>query len=177
MPKIVLEDKFSTHQKITFLLYIGGPFLIVFIVLFKMSIDSNLNLKGYFMLMVLLLIYIVLIVIAFLKIGFVKMDSKLYKGTFFRGKLISKKEIDISKTPKMAILKFRKSQKLAWFSGAKPDLAVNFTTFEINFLNENHTQRKQILDLKNKENVEPVIVFLTSNFDLKNEVYSPNFKK
>ena len=175
MNKIVLEDRFTTHQKITFLLYIGAPFIIGIFSLIRMSLNSNLNYKGYLMLVILLAIYFLLISIAFLKRGFVKINSKLYKGSFFRGKLISKKEIDITKTPKMAILKFNKSQKLAWFSAAKPDLATDFNTFEINFLNDNHTKRKRILDLKNKDNVEPVIIFLTTNFDLKNEVYSPDF--
>ncbi len=175
MTKIVLEDRFTTHQKITFLLYIGAPFIIGIFTLMRMSLNSNLNYKGYLILIILLVIYLFLILIAFLKRGFVKINSKLYKSSFFRGKLIFKKEIDISKTPKIAILQFKKSQKLAWFSIAKPDLATEFNTFEINFLNDKHTKRERILDLKNKDNVEPVIAFLTTNFDLKNEVYSPDF--
>ena len=78
---------------------------------------------------------------------------------------------------KESLNKFRKSQKLAWFSGAKPDLAVEYKSFEINILNDRHTKREPILDLKKKENVEPTIQFLTSNFDLKYEKYNPNFRK
>ena len=86
-----------------------------------------------------------------------------------------KKRIDISKTPKVAILKFKKSQKFAWFSAAKPDLATAFNSFEINILNDNHTKHKSIIALKKQDNVERAIKFLTTNFDLKNEVFSPNF--
>lgn len=175
MNKIVLEDRFTTHQKITFLLYIGAPFIICIFALLKSAINSHLNSLGYLILMLFLLIYFFLISIAFLKRGFAKINSKLYKASFFRDTLIFKKEIDISKTPKLAILKFKKSQKFAWFSIAKPDLATDYDTFEINFLNENHTKREQILDLKNKNNIDPTIAFLTANFNLTHEIYSPDF--
>ncbi|EDM44797.1 hypothetical protein SCB49_14535 [unidentified eubacterium SCB49] len=172
MCKIILEDRFTSHQKITFLIFIGAPFLIG---IFSLSVLSNLNYKGFLMLFVLGMIYLFLISIAFLKRGFIKLNSKLYLGSFFLGKLLFKKEIDISNTPKIAILKFKKSQKFAWFSVAKPDLADAFDTFEINILNDKHTKRHPIIFLKNKGNVAPTIDFLTSNFDLKNEVYSPDF--
>lgn len=176
MNKIVLEDRFTTHQKITFLLYFGAPFIIGIFALLRMALNSNLNYKGYLMLIILLMIYLLLISTAFLKRGFVKINSELYKGSFFREKLIFKKRIDISKTPKIAILKFKKSQKLAWFSAAKPDLSTEFDTFEVNILNKKHTKREAILDLKKKNNVDRTISFLTSNFNLKNELYSPNFR-
>ena len=175
MDKIILEDRFTTHQKITFLLYIGAPFIIGIVGLIRMSLNSNLNYKGYLALIILLIIYFLLISIAFLKRGFIKINSNLYRGSFFREKLFFKKRIDISKTHKVAVLKFKKSQKLAWFSAAKPDLATEFNSFEINILNDKHTKRESIIDLKKKDNVERTINFLTTNFDLKSEVFSPDF--
>ncbi|PHS67021.1 MAG: hypothetical protein COB12_05015 [Flavobacterium sp.] len=171
MDKIILEDRFTTHQKITFLIYIGAPFLIGIFSLLKL----NLNIKGFLILMLLLIIYSFLISISFSKRGFLKIKSDLYLGFFFFGKLFFKKKIDISRTPKIAILKFKKSQKLAWFSVAKPDLATEFKSFEINILNNKHTRREPIIILKDEKNVDPAISFLTSNFSLKNEVYSPDF--
>jgi hypothetical protein len=175
MDKIILEERFTTHQKITFLLYIGAPFIIGIVGLIRMGLNSNLNYKGYLALIIFLIIYFLLISIAFLKRGFVKINSNLYRGSFFRKKLFFKKRIDISKTPKIAVLRFKKSQKLAWFSAAKPDLATEFNSFEINILNDKHTKRESIIDLKKKDNVERTINFLTTNFDLKNEVFSPDF--
>ncbi len=172
MNKIILEDRFTTHQKIIFLLYIGAPFIILIVELLRM----NLNSKGYLVLSILVIIYSFIISIAFLKRGFIEIDSNLYKGSFFIGKLFFKKKIDISKTPKLVVLKFKSSRKLAWFSIAKPDLANKFYRFEINILNDRHTKRKPILSLTNKINVEPAINFLTSNFELKKETYNPNFK-
>ena len=171
MNKIILEYRFTNHQKITFLLYIGAPFLITIFLLLR----NSLNMKDYLILSLSIICYTFLISIAFLKRGFLKKNSNLYKGSFFLGKLFFKTRIDISEKPKIAILKLRKSQKLAWFSGAKPDLADEYNNFEINILNNRHTKREPILDLKRKENVEPTIEFLSSNFDLKYEKYNPNF--
>ncbi|WP_378184986.1 hypothetical protein ACE939_08885 [Aquimarina sp. W85] len=175
MDKIILEDRFTTHQKITFLLYIGAPFIIRIVGLIRDGLNSNLNYKGCLALIIFLFIYSLLISIAFLKKGFIKINSNLYRGSFFREKLFLKKRIDISQTPKVAVLKFKKSQKLAWFSAAKPDLATEFNSFEINILNDKHTKRKSIIDLKKKDNVERTINFLTTNFDMKSEVFSPDF--
>ncbi|MDX6748094.1 hypothetical protein SHK09_14955 [Polaribacter sp. PL03] len=172
MEKIILEDRFTNHQKITFLLYLGAPFLIKIFFLLK----YNLSLKDYLIISICAICYAFLISIAFLKRGFLKRNSNLYIGSFFLSKLFFKTRIDISETPKLAVLKFRKSQKLAWFSDAKPDLADIYQTFEINILNERHTKRESILDFKKNENVEPTIDFLTSNFDLKYEKYNPNFR-
>tara|TARA_B100000795_G_C22506077_1_gene325848 strand:+ start:25 stop:573 length:549 start_codon:yes stop_codon:yes gene_type:complete len=173
MKKIILEYRFTNHQKITFLVYIGAPFLIGIFYLLKI----NLNLKGFFILTLCVICYILLIAVAFFKRGFLKVNSNLYKGSFFLGKLFLKTRIDISEKPKMTMLSFGKSQKLAWFSAAKPDLAVQYKSYEINILNNRHTKREPILNLKKKENVEPTTEFLTSNFDLKYEKYKPNFRK
>ncbi|TYP70375.1 hypothetical protein [Aquimarina intermedia] len=171
MEKVILEDRFTTHQKITFLLYIGAPFIIGIVTMLK----TNLTSIGFLVLLLFIAIYTFLVSVAFLKRGFVKIDSQLYRGSFVRGRLFFKTKIDISRSPKVSVLKFKKNQKFSWFSMAKPDLATDFNAFEINILNERHTKREAILSLKNKNNIERTINFLTSNFDLKSEVYSPNF--
>ncbi|TMM28681.1 hypothetical protein FDT66_13850 [Polaribacter aestuariivivens] len=174
MKKIILEYRFTNHQKITFLLYLGAPFLIK--IFFLLRNNMHLNMKDYLILLLCVICYAFLISIAFLKRGFLKKNSNLYKGSFFLGKLFFKTRIDISEKSRIVVLKFRKSQKFAWFSDAKPDLAFEYNSFEINLLNARHTKRKPILDLKKKENVEPITKFLTSNFGLKFEKYNPNFK-
>ena len=176
MNQVVLEDRFTNHQKLIILVAIGLPFLLGIYELGGMALNSNLNINGYLVLVILIFIYSGLIIIAFLKRGFVKINSELYTGSFFREKLILKKRVDLSNTPKVAILKFKKAQKLAWVSIANPDLATEFNAFEINFLNDRHTKRKPILTLKKEANIEPTIKFLTENFDLENEAYSPRFK-
>ncbi|QXP71754.1 hypothetical protein H0I29_06650 [Polaribacter sp. R2A056_3_33] len=172
MKKIILEYRFTNHQKIIFLLYLGAPFLFKIFLLFR----NNINIENYLILSICVICYTFLISIAFLKRGFFTKNSNLYKGSFFLGKLFFKTRIDISDKSKITILKFRKSQKLSWFSGANPDLTVEHSSFEVNILNEMHTKREPILDLKRKESVETTTKFLTTNFDLKYEKYNPNFR-
>ncbi len=171
LKRIILEDRFTAHQKISLLLYIGAPFIIF--IFFLMTMD--LNYKGFFLLAFLILIYGLIICISFTKRGFVKINLNLYRGLFFRGKLILKKKIDLKDKSKLSILKFQKSQKLAWFAAARPDLATTFNSFEINILNERHTVREEIITLKKEQSAEKAIDFLTLNFQLKNEVYCPRF--
>lgn len=176
MEKIILENRFTIHQKITILLFIGAPFIISIVGLLKMGFNSNLNYKGYLVLLLFLLLYFFLISIAFSKRGFINVHSDLYRGLFFREKLFLKKRINISDKPKLAVLKFKKSQKLAWFSIANPDLATEFNSFEINILNDKHTKREVIMELRIEDNVHRTVDFLTTNFDLRNETYSPDFR-
>ena len=172
--KIILEERFTTHQKISLILYIGAPFIVS---IFYLSISIiDLNIKGYLMLTILILIYGFIILLSFSKKGFLKIKSNLYRGLFFRDKLIFRKRIDLKDRPKISILKFRKTQKLAFFSAARPDLATEFNSFEINILNDKHTKREEIVTLRNIRNAENTIDFLELNFDLKNEIFSPDFR-
>ncbi len=173
MPRLLLEDRFTTHKKIHFLLYIGTPFIYIFVQLSLML--NELSIIGYLIWIFSVLGYGFIFMLAFLKRGFIKIESALYRGSFFYGKLIFKKKIELSKTPKVSILSFNKVQNLAWFSAAKPNLSNSSNVFEINILNTKHTERKPILNLLKRENAEKAIEFLTSNFELQNETYSPDF--
>ena len=173
MNKIILEDRFTSHQKITFLLYMGAPFILGIISVLR---NYWLSTEHYLIIALCMIAYFLLISIAFLKRGFIKINNHLYKASFFSGRLFFKSKIDISKTPKIAVLSFKKSQKLAWFSAARPDLATTFYSYEINILNDRHTKRTPILILKNKKNVEGTVQFLTSNFDLEKEKNRPRFR-
>jgi hypothetical protein len=93
------------------------------------------------------------------------------------GFIIYKKSLDLSKTPKLSILKFNKSRKLPWFSIAQPDAAVDYNSFEVNILNDKHTKREIIMELKKEENLKPTLDFLISHCDLKYESYSPQTRR
>ena len=169
--KIILESRFTTHQKIHIILYLGAPFIITIFSLARL----DLNFIGYLFLLILILIYSVMVCIALTKRGLLKQGSDLYRGLFFIDKLILKKKIDLTNKPKVSILKFKKSQKLAWFSAARPDLAFDFNAFDINLLNDKHTQKEMLVSLSNNDIAKKTIDFLNTNFDLKYEIYSPNF--
>jgi len=171
MDRIVLEHRFTTHQKISILFYMGAPLIFIIFTLLR----RDLNEKGYVALLVFCLIYCLLIAIAFLKRGFIKIGTNLYRGSFLFNKLIFKTKIDFTKRPKLSILKFKKNQKLAFFSVANPDIASEFNAFDIYVLNENHTKRDLLLSLKDENNAKKGVAFLTHNFNLKYEDFSPNF--
>ena len=64
---------------------------------------------------------------------------------------------------------------MAWFSNAKPDLSQNFTSFDITLLNNKHTSKTHLTSTRNELNAKKAIEFLASEFDLKEEIYSPDF--
>jgi len=172
MDRIILEDRFTLHQKLIMLVCVGGPLFLMIITFLKL----NLNLSGYLMLLVLVSLFAFLICIAFLKRGFIKIKSGLYRGSFFLNRLIFKKNISLKDRPKAAILKFKKSQKFAFFSAARPDLASGFNAFDIYLLNENHTKRYFVLSLKKESRAIDSMQFLTTNFNIESEVFSPRFQ-
>ena len=170
MRKVILEDRFDTHQKMIFLIFIGLPFTGIISRLFD-SLNFNPNISSFF----LITLYIHLVVFAFQKRGFVKKQTDLYSGAFFFDILLRKKRIVLENYNKLAVLKLRKSQKTAWLAGPNPDNANSFNSFEINILNKKHTKRKPIITLKKEYQSNKVIEFLTSNFNLTLETYSPDF--
>lgn len=175
MDRIILEHRFTTHQMLVILLGIGFPLIITFITL--CSLIPLMHFAIFLFLLINLLLYGILIAIASFKRGFYKKNSKLYKASFSRGKIIFKSKISLVNRPKLSILKFKKSHKYAWYNVANPDMASSFNAFEINILSENHTQRDCILILKNEDNANKAVEFLSNNFALKNEIFNPDFSK
>ena len=108
MPKIILEDRFTIYQKIIILFVIGFPFLYAI----SNLLEFDLNFKGYILVILFVLCYGFLMAFAFTKRGFTKINSKLYRASFVMGLILFKKHIYISEFLEIAILKFKKSQKL-----------------------------------------------------------------
>lgn len=170
--KLPLEPGFNLHQKIIFI----GFSLIPLMVIIEL-IDDNLNWKGYLVYNLALLLFLYLISLAFSRKGLIKKGNKLYKGKFFNGLILHKKRIRLKDRPVVSILKFKKRQKYAFFSAAKPDLDSSFNTFEVFVLDERHVKRDSVMYFKNEENSQKAIEFLTTDFPLRQEVFSPNFAR
>lgn len=168
---IILEPRFTPHQKTHLILSIGAPFIIIIIAL----LGIELNYRGYIFLFVIILVYAAVVCLAFTKRGLLKKDSVLYRGLFFKNILLIKKKINLTNKSKVSILKFKRSRKMAWFSVARPDLASGFNAFDINLLNDKHTQKELLISLSNIDTATKTINFLESKFDLKHEIYSPDF--
>ena len=89
--------------------------------------------------------------------------------------MLFRRKVKIDNRPILSLLKFKKNQKFAFVSAARPDQADSFNSFELFVLNEKHTKRDSVLYFKNEQNAEQAIDFLTTDFPLKHEIFSPDF--
>lgn len=170
--KLVLEYKFTFHQKLVLLISVAA--LILMIVTLTIEIFELNDLLLFYAISA---SYPLLIVLAFIKRGFLIKGNQLFKSYFFLGIKIFNTEIDMSFYPKVSVLKFKKQRKLPWFSIARPDIATEFNSFEVNILNESHTKRKIIMELKKDKLIKPTLDFLTSNTRLVYETYNPKTRR
>lgn len=170
MEKLILEYRLTNHQKLV--LSLVPAFLLFFI---TEMLSHSLNFRGYLLVLFCVLLFIFMIGRIFSRRGLVVKNENLYLGVFYFNTLIFKKKIDLSDWTKISILKFNRRQKYMFFSAAKPDLAYQFNSFDVCLLNDKHTRRRTLVSLKNEENVQNAIRFLSANFNLKFEVYSPDF--
>lgn len=168
---IILESRFTSHQKIHITLIIGAPFILIIVALLRM----DLNYIGYIVLLLFVLIYSMMICLAFTKRGLLKKNSELYRGLYFKNTLLLKKKINLEDKTKVSVLKFKKSQKMAWFSVAQPDMASDFNAFDITLLNDKHTDKDALVSLSCEELAKKAIEFLEAKFNLAYEIYSPDF--
>jgi hypothetical protein len=169
--RIILEDTCTTHQKIHLSTYA------IVILMFTISLlIRSLNYKGYLIVIVLTFIFLAITSFAFSKKGFIKSDKLLFKGYFFKEYLLFKKKINLEDRPVVSILKHKRSQKFAFFSAAKPDLGIIFNAFSIHALNERHIKRDPLMYFNEEKNAEKALSFLTTDFDLRHELFSPNFR-
>lgn len=167
--KLPLESSFNLQQKIILLGISLIPLLFIIVL-----INIKLNWKGYLFFTFTLLLFVYLISLAFSRKGLIKNDDKIYKAKFFQGFTLFKRKIDLKDRPVASILKFKKSQKLAFFSAAKPDLSESFNSFEIFVLNKTHYKRDSVMYFKQESSAQKAINFITQDFPLRNEVFSPN---
>ncbi len=170
MHKIALESRYSLHQKVM----LFGFSFIAFTGFFNL-ISENLNMLGYLIAFLFFTLSIYFLALAFSKKGLLKRGQKLYKTSSFLGFIIFRRKISIIERPIVSILKFKKKQKFAFVSSANPDQSETFNSFEIFVLNQRHTKRDSVIYFKKKENADKAIDFLTTNFPLKHEIFSPDF--
>ncbi|MFD1095594.1 hypothetical protein [Salegentibacter chungangensis] len=169
---LILEPSFNLQQQIIIL----GISLIPLMFIIAL-IEAKLNWKGYLTFTFVLLLFSYLFALAFSKKGMIKKGNKLYKAKFFRGHTLFRQKVDLSDRPVVSILKFKKSQKLAFFSAARPDLSESFNSFEIFVLNENHFKRDSVMYFEEEDSAKKAVEFLTTDFPLRHEVFSPNLAR
>ncbi len=164
------EQAYTLHQK----LILSGFWLPSFVIFLNL-IKNRLNLLGYLIAFGFLFLAVYLFALCFSKRALLQKNQNLYRAKLFYGIVLVKKKIKLENRPVVSILKFKKSLKFAFLAAASPDEAYSFNSYEIFILNEKHTKRDSLLYFKNEENAKAAINFLTANFALRNEIFSPNF--
>lgn len=170
---IVLEDRFTFHQRMFTLLALGGPFLYVCMDLWLVE---SLTLTGKSIFMFCLIFYICLFLFLHLDRGFQGKNDDLYRTSFFFNIPVFRTKINVKDDVKVTFLKKKIFRKYAFISIARPDWGKEKWYYEIYLLNENHTKKDFLLRLESEENVEDAIDFLNENFNLVFEEYHPKFE-
>ncbi|WP_034257680.1 hypothetical protein [Altibacter lentus] len=168
--KITFEDRYSFHQK-TML----GGFAAISAIGFYNSISALYEVIGIITSIFFLMLTLFLLALIFSKKGLQKKGENLYKTISIKGITLLKSKIKLSDRPAVSILKIKKQQKFAFVSSANPDQSESFNSFEIFVLNQRHTKRDPVIYFKNEENATKAIKFLTTEFRLKHEIFSPDF--
>jgi hypothetical protein len=166
----VREYAFTFHQMIMLL-----GFSAISLMIFIQFVAIELTVLGYGIALLFLMLGLYFLALTFSKKALIKKNGNLFKGKSIAGFVLSRKKINLDARPVLSILSFKKNQKFAFVSAARPDQADSFNSFELFILNEKHTQRDSLLYFKNKKNAEAAVAFLTTNFSLRQEVFSPDF--
>ena len=170
---LILGSRFSSHQKTHILLYLATPLLIISV---SLIIQSQ-SLNGFIVGILILLLCVFVISIAYARKGLVEKNGNLYRCIFLDRQLLIKKKINQKDKLDFSVLKFKKSQKMAWFSTARPDLGTGFDTFDITLLNKDHTKKDLMISVKKEEYADLVVEFLKKNSTLNHNSYQPKLSK
>lgn len=121
------------------------------------------------------LVFLIYFGTAFSKKGIGVFKETLYKTYYSFGLFLFKSKIKQASKTSYSILTFRKAQKYAFFSAAKPDLASTDFYFDFYLLNKKHTIKELIISVKNEDHKTMITDFLDNNTNLTKEIYSPDF--
>ena len=170
MTKLTLESNLSGQQKIHIATFIalGG------LMIFKLSAQS-LSVEGFVILGIVVAVTAMSVVLFFSKKGLLEKNKTIYNAIFLHRTVVFKSKVELKDVTACSILRFRKSQKFAFFSAARPDLANEFKAFDIYLLNQKHTKKAKLFTLRKEKNSKLAIDFLIAHGKLKFEVYSPDF--
>ena len=177
MKKIIIESKYSIHQKLMFILMffftflIGGSHIILIVLGLYDQFDENIVYKIVYPLLFPFSIYI--FILFFSKQGILIEKDSLFYSQFFFDRPFSKKEIKLNGITDTSILTYNIQQKFAFFSAAKPDLAENVSIKKVFLLNEKHTKKEFVLSTKKIESANKIIEEINKEFNFKFKKYSP----
>jgi len=173
--KIILERNLDFNQ-------FKNVFILNFVcasVLLMLYVAEPIALFGGLKLLIGVLV-LLLISLMFLKKGLVVDDRNLFIGYFLFGLSVFKRMANRDHMKIVAVLTFKNGPNYNYtrwpnFAKWEPNLEYTTSSFQVFFLNENHTEKEHIVSLLKKENSERAIEFLLKNMNVRLEVYIPSF--
>lgn len=174
--RIILESRFTSHQKQHISIITGLLILVPIVVL--INANGNIDLitqNEWRKIGGMLGMAVVTFLSIFTKKGLLEKGKCLYSSIYLFNYLVYKKKVDLVAKTKLAILKMEKRQKAGWFSVASPDLSLTYERCDIALLNDKHTEKEILISLDSEELAVKTIRFLEENFKLSYETYSPDF--
>ncbi|QJP33154.1 hypothetical protein F0365_01370 [Nonlabens sp. Ci31] len=174
MKSLQLEQSFSGHQKVM----LGVGAIIFCIKSFNVLTNMDYAAAAWINAVPFMFISILLIGLIFLQNGFIAYGTdKVARAWFWYTLPIWRKEIDQKKYPIIGTLKMGKKQKLGFTLAVNPDLAVDYSSYDITSLSYNHTIKNRHVILKQEHHAKNAILFLLNYSNLKEEMYSPDFSR
>jgi hypothetical protein len=176
MKKIIINSKFSTHQK----LVLTVLFLVTFFLgsLSVLAIITGFYRENEAFLMdyitpLLFPLSIYLFILLFSKQGVLFDEGKLKYAEFIFETVFAKKEIDLTNITDISILTYNVTQKFAFVSGARPDLAEDTALNKVYVLNENHSKKIFVLSTRKRKFAEKIVDEISKELNFKFKKYSP----
>lgn len=165
LKNIVYNSVFTSHQK-----FLIGSIYFVFFIVFLF----NLLIEGFsFTTIIYFSITFLIFCLYNLKNGFLFTDNYLYKSLVLFKKHIYKEQVIVLDSDNYCEMRFKANQKTAFFSGANPDLAYDFSLFEFYLLNKTHGKKELICSVRDKEKSEKINVFLQDQCSKVKVRYAP----
>lgn len=168
--KVILEYNLNLVQKIHLTII-----LILVVGLYVLSKNYLHDIVCFFATFFIIIFIFGLVSLVISKKGLLIKNNMLFKAYFTFNYLILKKRIDLDGKSTVSVLNLRKKHNLPSVSIVYPSSNNSFIRFYVYLLNESHTRKDEVIDLKNENNAKQVVDFLTGNFQLKYEIYSPDF--
>ncbi|SEE67180.1 hypothetical protein SAMN04487765_3723 [Tenacibaculum sp. MAR_2010_89] len=174
MKKIIINSKFTSHQKLMLFLFFIFTFGIGVLYLLGLIPSEEMNTKrSDYIAIAFLPISVYIFALFFSKQGVVIKERKLKYSQFIFGFPFLMKNIELTNITDVSVLSSSGAQKFAFVSAGNPDLAVSSEIYKIVLLNENHSSKFLLMITRKKDLAEKMANGLSKELHLEYNIYSP----
>ncbi|MEP2990924.1 MAG: hypothetical protein ABJM06_08475 [Gilvibacter sp.] len=168
---IVLENRYRAHQRVVLISLSVISFLFVI-----NSVNDTGDLTGPWVTGFFLILSVYLACLAFAKKGLLRRGEKLYKTISFGKVLLFKTNVPFQNRKVISVLNFGKRYRFSFIPSGGESKGESELVYELFLLSDDHMQRDPIIYLDQDEKSDLAVNFLTKNFELRYEDFSPELK-